>query len=329
MVEQVGQEAMGVAKSLLTFSRKMPTQKRPTDLASLVANSTQLLRRMLPATIELRVDADGDPPLWADTDATQMHLVVLNLAINARDAMPEGGTLTVTVAPSTADGRIDTRTAAEPAFATVSVSDTGVGMSAEVTPRIFEPFFTTKERGQGTGLGLSIVHGIVEDHGGRVEVRSTPGQGSTFDIILPCVGSDAARGLVAAPPDHAGTKLLVAEEHRLLRELMVSTLRSQEHDVIAAGDAGAVVERLAEEPRDIRLVILDAELAPKAGPDQLADALVAADVPVILISDEPEPHLEARLSDRAVVLRRPFAMPELGELVDSVLGGAPVEGGGA
>ncbi|MBN1346656.1 MAG: PAS domain S-box protein [Phycisphaerae bacterium] len=323
MVEQVGQEAMDVAKSLLTFSRKMPTRKRPAELRDLVESSTQLLRRMLPATIELALETDSHPPLWVNTDTTQMHLVILNLVINARDAMSGDGTLTVSVGRSTSDGRTDTSAGTEPAYAKITIADTGIGMSDEVKARIFEPFFTTKERGQGTGLGLSIVHGIVEEHGGRIEARSRPGHGSTFTIVLPCVSPEAAiiEGRPLGEGQRAGGVVVLAEGHRLLRELMVSALRSHEHEVIPAGDAGAALECLNKRHDDIDLVILDAELAPRAGLDRLGDVLSSmSQASVILISDEAEPPLKARLGDRAFVLRRPFAMPELGELVGRVLG---------
>ncbi len=324
MIEQVGQQATEVAKSLLTFSRNLPSEKRPVDLGALVAESTRLLRHMLPASVELAAETGCDPPLWVHADRAQMQQVILNLIINARDAMPEGGALHVRVRPEPVDGgRVDAEEAGgQPRLACIEVSDTGVGMPSEVRSRIFEPFFTTKPRGEGTGLGLSIVHGIVVDHGGRVEVRSKVGAGSTFTVVLPCVeAGQLPTGAKAAParPGRGGL-ILLAEHHRLLREIMVSSLRSLDFEVVSAGDGRAALDQYERHRDEIRLIILDAGLRTESGFDPLGPLEESERaVPTVLISDEVGGELEDGRDRRVVLLRRPFAMPELCRLVQGIL----------
>ncbi len=161
----------GLTKQLLLFSRRQTAEKRKLDLGELASAVGELLRRLIPENIRLSLDTAAEP-LWVEGDAGQLEQVLMNLAVNAKDAMPDGGTLTL-------------RTHAGPGEAVIEVTDTGHGMDEETRAHLFEPFFTTKETGKGTGLGLSVVHGIVEQHGGRVEVESSPGEGSCFRVILP------------------------------------------------------------------------------------------------------------------------------------------------
>ncbi len=324
-IEQAGLQAMDVAKSLLTFSRSVPTARESVNLSALVEDSTRLLRRMLPASIASEVDASCEAPLWVRADSTQLQQVILNLLINARDAMPNGGRLHVSVCQANPDDAIDLPGGADPApgWARIEVSDTGVGMSPEVRSRVFEPFFTTKQRGQGAGLGLSIVHGIVEDHGGRVGVRSEVGKGSTFAILLPCIepGAKVAspEAMPAAAPEPTGV-ILLAEGHRLLREIMVSALRACGYEVVQAGDGSSAIARYEEHRDDVGLLILDQDLPVQRGQDGL-DRLraEAGRIPVIIISAGADAASGTRLGDRTVQLYRPFTMPELCRLVRQVL----------
>ena len=333
-IEQAGLQAMDVAKSLLTFSRGVPTEREPVNLCALVEDSTRLLRRMLPASIESAVDASCESPLWARADGTQLQQVVLNLLINARDAMPDGGRLHVSVSGAKADDAIDLPGAADqvPGWARIEVSDTGVGMSPEVRSRVFEPFFTTKQRGEGAGLGLSIVHGIVEDHGGRVEVRSAVGEGSAFTILLPCIQPDTTTSPPDAIPVAAqgrGDVILLAEGHRLLREIMVSALRACGYEVVQASDGGSAMACYEEHRGDVGLLILDQDLSARRGVDCLDRLRTEADpIPVIIISAGADAASEPRLEGGAALLHRPFTMPELCRLVRQVLGAQGGQEGG-
>jgi len=307
MIEQVAQQAMETAKSLLMFSRRLPSEKSVLDLRALVRESARLLRRLMPANIALTVEEDDESPLRVNADAIQLQQVLLNLILNARDAMPTGGSLVVRVLPHNAapSGNGMSSRPCPPARACVEVTDNGVGMPPESVSRVFEPFFTTKQRGQGTGLGLSIVHGIVQAHGGRVEVESEPGGGSTFRVILPCVHAATEE---AARQGEGGVALL-ASGHRLLREIMVTALRSQGYQVLQASDGRAAIRCCEHHRGEIRLAVLDANLPRIRGSDCIKRLRSKGDqTPVILISDDEVP---ADVADgRTLLLGRPFTVPE-------------------
>ena len=200
-IRTAGARATGLTRQLLTFSRQGPAELRPLDINAAVAESERLLRRLIGANVALTCDfAAGLPPVKADP--AMIHQVVVNLAVNARDAMPAGGTLRV-------------RTAAYGSGVRLSVADSGVGMDERVQARLFEPFFTTKPVGQGVGLGLATVYGIVGKLGGEIRVRSAVGRGTTFEIDLPASSSLVADTPPAAAPPRpggAGRVLLVEDE---------------------------------------------------------------------------------------------------------------------
>ncbi len=320
LIEQVGRQIAMTAKSLLTFSRNLPSEKKAASLCELVDESTRLLRRMLPATCEMSVHA-CDPPIWVSADSGLIQQVILNLIINARDAMPNGGRITVDVFPAEASGS-GTRGAShpdKPEFAVVRVRDEGVGMSQEIMSRIFEPFFTTKERGRGTGLGLSIVHGIVTEHGGRIEVQSEAGQGSVFSIYLPCIGVGRTIRQPRAPGS-AGVVLL-AEGHRLLREIMVSALRALHFDVLQAVDEASVMSEYLTHQESIRLLILDTAHQGINGMACLARLRAAGShTSAILLTGDAEGDRIDEGDSNTIVLGKPFAVPELIRRVREVVG---------
>jgi len=175
-IGKAAEQAADITRSLLTFSRRSPAAKQPLHLVGIVADTVAMLRRMVPTSVTMTINTASAQDLWVLADSSHIRQVVMNLTINARDAMPNGGALTVTVSRGHHDSG-DT--------AVVTVADSGVGMSAEVVERLFEPFFTTKARSQGTGLGMAIVHGVIQDHGGTIQVASEPGQGTCITITLP------------------------------------------------------------------------------------------------------------------------------------------------
>ena len=185
VIAQATRRAAELTRQLLTLSRKRPPRAELIDLNVLIAGPVQLLRRLMNAGGEL--DVACEPGLWAvRSDAGQMEQVLLNLAVNARDAMPTGGTLTITTRNARVDGALaEGRGVAPGDYVSVTVRDTGIGMDAETLEHAFEPFFTTKPPGRGTGLGLSTVHGIVRQWGGQIHGESAPGAGTTFTVLLP------------------------------------------------------------------------------------------------------------------------------------------------
>jgi PAS domain S-box-containing protein len=198
LVIGAAERGSNLVRQLLAFSRQQALKMQPLDLRQLVDETCRMLARMLPKNIAIEVRGEGALPAVV-ADAGQVEQVLMNLAINARDAMPEGGTLSVettTLAVAVEDESHPGVSAGY--WVVLVVRDSGIGMSAEVFPRIFDPFFTTKERGKGTGLGLASVYGIVSQHGGSVRAESAPGQGSTFFVYLPAA-ADAERGTL--PPD--------------------------------------------------------------------------------------------------------------------------------
>src|SRR5262249_43327290 len=183
---QAARHCADMTEALLTFSRPRVERPQVLDLNQLLGDASRLLQRVLPATIELSIEATSG--LWkVNADSTQLHQVVMNLAVNARDAMPEGGRLTLATANRVLDARdcADNVEARPGKFVELSVRDTGTGMTPEVQARLFEPFFTTKEVGKGTGLGLSIVYGIVKQAGGAISVETRRGRGTAVRIFLP------------------------------------------------------------------------------------------------------------------------------------------------
>ncbi|MEX2213530.1 MAG: PAS domain-containing protein, partial [Phycisphaeraceae bacterium] len=191
MIEKATQQGVDITHALLSFAHQTPTKMVKVDLAQVVAEAAVLFESLLPASVRIASDVKVTNPVWILGDRSQIHQVLLNLVINARDAMPDGGVIRIALAAGA------TREGAGQ-VAVLTISDQGVGMDEGVMRHMFEPFYTTKGRGKGTGLGLAIVHGIVTQHRGQVDVRSSPGEGTTFQIELPIV-KDEPVNAVAAP----------------------------------------------------------------------------------------------------------------------------------
>jgi two-component system cell cycle sensor histidine kinase/response regulator CckA len=235
-----------LTNQLLAFSRRQVVQPRPLDLASHVRRASKLLLRLIGEAISLRVAADPDP--WAiNADPGQIDQVLINLAANARDAMPGGGALTVHI------GKLSRQTRD---FVRLSVADDGEGMSAETREHIFEPFFSTKQKASGTGLGLATVFGIVAQSGGSIEVDSEPGAGTRFDILFPrCFEllEPATTGDTPQAMAGRGETVLLAEDEPTVRRATSRILRHAGYRVVEAGDGVEALELAAHEPIDVLL----------------------------------------------------------------------------
>ncbi len=309
-LEQATGHARFLVNSLLTFARAEPCDKQPVDVAGVTRESARLLRHLLPRSIELQVTAPAGP-VTVQANATQLQQIILNLAVNARDAMPEGGTLALELHAQPAAGT--TR---------LCVSDTGCGMGPDVQSRMFDPFFTTKPRGQGTGLGLSVVQGIVRDHGGTIAVRSNPGEGTRITVELPLAPQRAC--LEAGAPAVArgrGEMVFLVEPARHVRELLTAALRAFGYRVVAAES----LEALAAAASIPELWIV--AIGDRAAEQMAAARRAARGRPLLLLGD---PGMQAGHDNSEVaVLTHPFTMSELGAQVNRMLEPEPVPAGKA
>jgi len=262
-VEQIlvsSEKAANLTRSLLAFSRKQIINPRPVNLNEIVQGVETLLTRVIGEDLEFKtILADRDLVVMADS--SQMEQILLNLATNARDAMEDGGMLTIETSRTGVIPRHDGFShALEPGdYAVISVSDTGAGMDEALSQRIFEPFYTTKEMGRGTGLGLSIVYGIVRQHKGDIHVYSEPGSGTTFKIYLPIVEKPAKKreDKVASPLVGGTETILVAEDDEDVRNLICSMLMQFGYRVIEAVDGLDAVEQFILHQEEVELLLLD------------------------------------------------------------------------
>lgn len=300
-----GNRAAGLTQQLLAFGRKGVLVPRALSPAALIAELARMLQRVLPANITLQTTiAEDVDAIFADP--SQMHQVLLNLCLNARDAMPRGGTLEVRALNIDAEGS-DTHPPGR--WVAISVQDSGVGMDADTQARAFEPFFTTKGD-FGSGLGLSSVYGIVKQSGGHVLLESQPGLGSKFCVLLPPCVSDAEKsGAVPVLPALVqASTILVAEDERAVRELMVTTLTAAGHNVLAAEDGSAALELARRYRGKIDLLCTDGVMPGISSATLVADfRLLFPNARVLVCSGHIEERLETELARHQLhYLNKPF-----------------------
>jgi signal transduction histidine kinase len=326
-IKKAVKTASGLINRLLAFSRRQTLLPRVIEPDKLVLGLEEMLRRTLGPEIKLNLRSGSSK--WCVTcDPSQLESALLNLAINARDAMPEGGALTI----STADRKL-TADLPDPDlqagdYVEIEVTDSGLGMSRDVLSRVFEPFFTTKPSGQGTGLGLSQIYGFVQQSGGLVQIDSTPGRGTSVRIYLPGHAPPMAPAVEPAPAieridaprsAHRG-KALVVEDQAEVRTQIAYTLNEIGCSVIEAED-GTGGLRILESGEPLELLITDVGLPGLSG-RQLAEAAHAAqpELPILLITGYAGKALETlRLAPNMEILRKPFALDELADRVEALL----------
>jgi PAS domain S-box-containing protein len=269
-ISKAGHRAAALTRQLLAFSRKQVLQPKLLDLNIVVGDMDKMLKRLIGEHIEMR--SILEPALGiVKADPGQVEQVLLNLVVNARDAMPAGGKLTIETGNVVLDGQyVHTHRSVEPgSYVMLAVSDTGVGMAADVKSRIFEPFYTTKEKEKGTGLGLSTVYGIVKQSGGSIWVYSEPGQGTTFKIYLPCVDQDAdidEPGIVA--PDYTGAEtVLLVEDEEMVREIANEILTLNGYRVLQAAHGNEALEISRNHDGVIDVMITDVVMPLMGGPE--------------------------------------------------------------
>jgi len=323
-IERAAGQAALLTGQLLAFSRNQPVHFEALDLNHVITNVKQIVTRLIGEDIDVDVILDSSHPCVRG-DAGQLTQVLMNLAANGRDAMPTGGKLAIKTEVVVWDpdrpGMGDSHPAGR--YAVLSVTDTGAGMDALTRARVFEPFFTTKEPGKGTGLGLSTTYGIVQEHGGWIDVYSERGYGTSFRIFLPAVSAEVAVVAEQAPlvaPQRFGTILLV-EDQAAIRMLAQDVLEEVGHRVLTAAD-GLSALRVAEKEETIDLLVTDIVM-PNLGGPQLADLLTRArpELRVLYTSGYTGHALvhAGTLDSSADFLHKPFTPDELVRKVDQAL----------
>jgi PAS domain S-box-containing protein len=326
------QDGAKLTAQLLAFGRRQPLNPEPTDVGPLISNFAELLRRTLGESIELSIVTTGSAHL-AVVDATQLQNALLNLVINARDAMTRGGRLTIEIAHARLDADYaqvypEVRTGR---YVLIAVADTGEGMSEEVRQRAFEPFFTTKPTGAGTGLGLSMVYGFVKQSGGNVQLYSELGRGTVVRVFLPlaeAVPNAAAAAASSADVDamQGGSEtILVVEDDPRLRRVVNRRLRSLGYQVIEAENGANALNLLAAHP-EIAMIFTDFVMPGGMNGNELAEAVLAArpEVKVLFTSGYAEPAVARRQLRAGAWLKKPYTSPELADRIRDVLDGAAV-----
>ncbi len=327
-IQAAANRAAGLTKQLLVFSRREATRTQVLDLSAIVSDLRNLLSHGIGAHVELLVEAAPGLPA-IDADRSQVEQVLLNLAINARDAMPGGGALTIrTSIAELAEGDARLLPGASPGrYVELAVSDTGTGMSAEVAPRIFEPFFTTKPRDQGTGLGLTTVYGIVTQAGGTISVDSEEGTGTTFRLYFPAASAPA---MPAAPPAAApgslgsGQAILIVDDETQVLDVAARILRGNGYVTAEASTYEEALSLAAS--RDFQLLLTDSVM-PRTSGRALADhvAELRPGLPVLYMSgysrDTPGSQRSSR--DAAAFVPKPFTRTDLLEKVHAALNTPP------
>ena len=326
-IKSAGDRAAALTRQLLAFSRRQVLQPKVLDLNLIVADFDRMLRRLVGERIEVAIDCA--PDLWqVRADPGEIGRAIMNLALNARDAMPGDGTLTIQTANLTmAEAEARERDLPPGRYAMLAVRDTGVGMDAEMQEHIFEPFFTTKETGKGTGLGLATVLGIVEQSGGAIRCQSEVGDGTSFQILLPAVaevvqpGARQPVGLATAP---RGTEsILLVEDEDSVRELVQRILEARGYAVIEARNGGEGLKLCKSHPGQIDLLVTDVVM-PELGGRELAEAALKLrpGLKVVFMSGHTQDViLKEGVQQGAAFLHKPFTPMQLAQKVRDTLDG--------
>jgi signal transduction histidine kinase len=327
LIRKAGEQAAALTRQLLAFSRKQILQPKIIDLNELVVEMEKLLRRVIGERFDVQTHPDAEAGC-VKADPSQIEQVVLNLGVNARDAMPKGGALII----RTANIHLDETTAPQISaslapgdYVVLSVNDTGAGMDEETKAHIFEPFFTTKGPGKGTGLGLATVYGIVRQTGGGISVESQPGQGSTFRIYLP---------MVTGPVDHTRTPsiplekldnfetVLVVEDEEIVRDLVCAVLEEQGYNVLCATDGLEALEAAENFDGTIHLLVTDVIMPHMNGPELAAKlSRLRPAMKVLYVSGYSDNDIgdQGVLDPRFELLQKPFTPQTLASKIREVI----------
>jgi CheY-like chemotaxis protein len=328
-IRRAAERAAGLTRQLLSFARREVIQPQVVDLNHLLNDMIAILRRTLGADLNLITNLAEDlQPVLADPG--QIDQTILNLAVNARDAMPDGGTLTIT----TDNLHVDRAYAAEWSsvlpgdYVRVSIADTGTGMPPEVLKHAFEPFYTTKSKGEGSGLGLATVYGAVTQAEGHVRIQSEPDQGTTFTILLPVTTQSATEAAQTPPSSHTayGLTALIVEDEDALREVTRRLLTRQGYTVITAANGAEAITAANSYQGTIDLLLTDVIMPQMLG-REAAESIQKnrPDIRVLYMSGYAQPVLasEGRLDPDVTLLDKPFTERELLDKVCATIAGQP------
>ncbi len=322
-LREAAQHGADLTRKLMVFSRQQPLELQTVSMDALVADFARMVRRLLPEDVELAIDA-GAPAVMTRADSGAIHQILMNLATNARDAMPAGGKLLIAVGRTSIDAdHVQQNGWGEVGdFVTLTVSDTGSGMDAETQRHLFEPFFTTKPVGQGTGLGMSMVYGLVRQHGGFLTVTTEPGQGTTVRVYVPAVPCPEAAAAAAAAAELRGGSetIMIVEDNEGLRRAAARILEKHGYAVLTARDGAEALKVLADRQTD--LIVTDVVM-PRLGGPQLVQALThSGRAPrVVFTSGYPARDVvgRAHLGPGTPILVKPWSGADLLRTVREVL----------
>jgi signal transduction histidine kinase/ActR/RegA family two-component response regulator len=326
LIRKAGEQAAALTRQLLAFSRKQLLEPRVLDLNSLIREIEKLLQRVIGESIRITIEA-GDAEARVRADPSQLEQVLLNLAVNARDAMPGGGTLRIAtrkVALTPAEINARALDVAPGDYIALVVSDSGSGMDEETRSRIFEPFFTTKGPGKGTGLGLATVYGIVKQSGGGITVDSAPGQGCTFSIFLPATTSelDVAEADQVATDNRGAETVLVVEDEEVVRDLICASLSDLGYNVLCAASAEEGLGHAREHRSAIDLLVTDVVMPDMHGPALAREiSPLQPNMKVLFVSGYSDADIsdQGAISPGLLVLQKPFTQEILAGKVREVL----------
>ena len=327
ILENNSQRGADLIKQVLSFARGVEGERNPLQAKHIITEIEKVTKETFPRNIQIRTELQNDL-LSISGDATQLNQVMMNLCVNARDAMPEGGILNISAENSFIDEKyvqIHTEAKVGP-YVAIAVSDTGIGISPEIMDRIFEPFFTTKEFGKGTGLGLSTAHAIVKSHGGFINVYSEVGKGTTFGVYLPSIKTE----LQNVEDQHLdmfkgqGELVLVAEDESSIREVSVSTLEAYGYNVITANDGADAVAFYAQNKDKIKVILMDMMMPVMDGEASIREIRkIDTGVKIIAVSGLVEKDRLAKIADTGVLafLPKPYNAERLLKIMHEVLSG--------
>jgi CheY-like chemotaxis protein len=313
-----------LTNQLLSFARSQSLMPRRTRVNQLILGMKDLLEISVGSGVEVVLDlCEEDATVMLD--ASQLEMAILNLAVNSRDAMPEGGKLTISTGTRFLDEDRDLK---EGDYVLVSVADSGSGIPPNILPKVFDPFFTTKPVGRGTGLGLSQVYGFARQSGGVARIRSDEGKGTTVEIFFPEADADAtaedevaARQQPAVPALAGASHILVVEDDPDVRRVIVECLSLIGYKVTEAGNGTEALTQLATIKPD--LLVVDYAMPDMTGAEVIAEARkLVGDVPVILATGYADMAAVERLAGRPRILRKPFDIAQLGDAVGTALDNA-------
>jgi PAS domain S-box-containing protein len=324
-IERSTHRGANLMKQVLSFTKGIEGERNALQVANLISEIRQMAKETFPRNIEIKTDIPKD--LWTISgDATQLHQVIMNLCVNARDAMSNGGILSISVENLFIDEdykRMNSEAKIGPYIVT-TVSDTGTGMPADIVDRIFEPFFTTKEHGKGTGLGLSTSLGIVRSHGGFITVYSEVGEGTAFKVYLPAITTSetlqAQEHQYKLPAGH-GESILVVDDEDQVREITKKTLETHGYKVITANDGKEAIALYSQYKEEIKLVLMDMMMPIMDGSASIREIhKINPDVKIIAVSGLTEKDKLAKIADLTnAFLSKPYATENLLKTTHEVL----------